>query len=323
MQALAALLLATQLVVVNQGSQTLSFVDTGTLTVRKSIPMQPAPHEVVLSDDGKLAFVSLYGNHEVAGDSIAVVDVASATEVRRLKVHKRPHGLAFRDGRLYITAEQDRKLVAVDPESGDVLWSGATGGAGSHMLAVAPDVSRIYCGNIGSNSASILPIGDGEAKTIAVGAGPEGIDLSPDGKELWVAHRGGGGVSVIDTATQAVVATILPEVVSARVRFTPDGTRVLLFDMAGSALVVVDRATRKETGRVAMPGMPGGGIVSADSRTAYVSVYGPFLVARVDLEKLEISGRVETGIAPDGMALAEINSAPPKRRRAAGHGGVQ
>ena len=38
--------------------------------------------------------------------------------------------------------------------------------------------------------------------------GPEGFDLSPDGKEIWTAHSGDGRISVIDVATKKVVHTI-------------------------------------------------------------------------------------------------------------------
>ena len=43
---------------------------------------------------------------------------------------------------------------------------------------------------------------------MSVGRGSEGFDLSPDGKQIWTAQMGDGGVSVIDVATKKVVRTI-------------------------------------------------------------------------------------------------------------------
>jgi YVTN family beta-propeller protein len=297
------------LLVVNQGSQTLSFVDAATLTVTKSIPMSPAPHELVLSPDRRTAYVSLYGNREVVGDRIAVIDIAAQKETGRLSLNgkTRPHGMATRDDKLYVTSESSQSVVRLD-RTGSIDWTGDTSARGSHMLALTADGKRVYTGNIGSDSLSVIDITSSHSvasKQIAVGKGPEGIAMSPDGREVWAAHRGGGGVSVIDTSRDEVVATILPAIVSARVTFTPDGRNVLLFDGPSSSLVIVDRASRTEVGRVVLPGNPGGGIVSADSRTAYVSIYGPFEVAKIDLAKKQITGSVETGIAPDGMALIE------------------
>src|SRR5687767_13515093 len=64
------------LVVVNQGSQTVAFVDPVPMTVTGTIPMSPAPHEAVASADGKFVYVSLYGNQAVVGGEIAVIEVA-------------------------------------------------------------------------------------------------------------------------------------------------------------------------------------------------------------------------------------------------------
>jgi YVTN family beta-propeller protein len=300
------------LLVVNQGSQTLSFVDAATMTVSTSIPMSPAPHELALSDDGQTAYVSLYGDREVVGDSIAVIDVATRRETGRLKLldHKRPHGMAVRGDQLFVTSETSKAVLRLERGTGAVTWTGSTGAAGSHMVAVSADATRLYTGNIGSDSVSVIDTGNGSTATasaqIPVGKGPEGIALSPDGSEVWAAHRGGGGVSVIDTRTGMVVATLFPEVVSARVAFSLDGRRVLLFDMPTGSTIVVDRTTRQELGRIAMSGMPGGGFIAPDNRTAFVSVYQPFSVTRIDLDTLKVTGRVETGIAPDGMALASF-----------------
>ncbi|MEA2491488.1 MAG: hypothetical protein QOH21_3280 [Acidobacteriota bacterium] len=297
------------LLVVNQGSKTLSFVDASTLTVLGSIPVSPAPHELAVSEDGRTAYVSLYGDRETVGDSIAVIDVATRRETGRLSLapHKRPHGLVVRGGQLFATSETSKVAVRLDRTTGAIGWTGNTGAAGSHMIALNADATRLYSGNIGADSVSVIDVGSGTtanaSQEIKVGKGPEGIALTPDGFEVWAAHRGGGGVSVIDTRTGTVVATLLPEVVSARVAISPDGRRVLLFDMPSGSTIVLDRATRKELGRIAMGGMPGGGIIAADNRTAYVSVYQPFSVARIDLEIMKITGNVDTGIAPDGMAL--------------------
>ena len=71
---------------------------------------------------------------------------------------------------------------------------------------------------------------------IAVGRGPEGFDLSPDGKELWTAHMGDGGVSVIDIAAKKVVRTIdLGARGPNRLKFTPDGKLVFISELAAAA----------------------------------------------------------------------------------------
>ena len=57
-----------------------------------------------------------------------------------------------------------------------------------------------------------------------VGNGSEGFDVSPDGKEVWVANAQDGTISVVDRAGERVVATLAADVTGAnRLKFTPDG----------------------------------------------------------------------------------------------------
>ena len=81
----------------------------------------------------------------------------------------------------------------------------------------------------------------------ADGAYPEGLDLSPDGAELWVATRNDG--DVIDR--RRGIAKAVSERLDLnfedpnRLAFTPDGARVLVSDSATS-VVVMDAASRTE-----------------------------------------------------------------------------
>ena len=94
------------------------------------------------------------------------------------------------------------------------------------------------------------PGGDWNETVISVGHGSEGFDVSPDGKEAWVANAQDGTLSVIDLEAKKVVATLEANARGAnRLKFTPDGKQVLI--TPGSALVVFDAATHKEVKRLA------------------------------------------------------------------------
>ena len=173
---------------------------------------------------------------------------------------------------------------------------------------------RYMCtANIRGNTVSIFSRGaaDGEwtnPVAVPVGRGPEGLDLSPDGKELWAAHSQDGGVSVIDLATHAVAATIdLRTQRSNRLKFTPDGARVLVSDLDAGQLVVIDAKARKEIARIALGRMVEGILVTPDGTTAYVAENGDDAVAIVDLKTLTVRGWIKPGRGPDGMAWAAGN----------------
>ncbi|WP_204101441.1 YncE family protein [Occallatibacter savannae] len=148
------------------------------------------------------------------------------------------------------------------------------------------------------------PGGDWNETVIPVGGGAEGFDVSPDGKQAWVANAWDGTISVIDLAQKKVTATLQANVRGAnRLKFTPDEKRALV--SAGGELVVFDVATQKELKRLRIGKGGGGGVlVQPDGARVYVAYAEDGFVAVVDLKTLEVVGRVEAGANPDGLAWA-------------------
>ena len=156
---------------------------------------------------------------------------------------------------------------------------------------------------------------------IPVGGEGEGMDFSPDGKELWIANgEKNGGIAIIDLATRRVQAIPLQTVHANRLQVTPDGKYVIVLDrQAGdSELIVVDRATRKQVTRMKPAPQPGQMIdlgdvvVAADSSSAFVTVFNETVGGRnhvvvIDLKTLSIASRIETPIWADEMAWARTN----------------
>jgi YVTN family beta-propeller protein len=311
---LAAILLAAaqyvsaaQLLVLNKADATLAFVDPASGKVATTIPTGEGPHEIELSSDGKLAFITNYGAR-TDGNSISVVDIAARKELRRIDLGdlKRPHGLTVLDGQLYFTAERSRKVARLDAAAQKVDWTFATDQEGTHMVLAARKGSALYTTNIQSGTVSILERGGNDQwiQTIVnVGAGPEGLDVSPDGRELWVAQSRDGGISIIDTATKKVSYNFDAKTKrSNRLKFTTDGRWVLVSDLGSGELLVFDARTRSEHARLPMGQAPTGILIPANSQHAYVAISGNNEIAVVDLKSFKIVKTIATGGSPDGMA---------------------
>jgi YVTN family beta-propeller protein len=300
-----------RLIVLNKDEATLAIVDPATRQVVGRVPTGEAPHEVAVSSDGTRAFVGNYGA-QTPGSSISVIDLVAQKELRKIDLGpiRRPHGMAYADGKVYFTAEANRVVARFDSASGQFDWLFGTGQATTHMVLVSADAKRIFTANFGSDSISIIePAAAGGAWTqtvVGVGKGPEGLDLSPDGHELWTAHSRDGGVSIIDVAAKKVTATLnLQTKRSNRLKFTRDGRRVLITDLDAGELIVVDAATRQQLDRVTLGKSPEGILIAPDGKTAYIAVNGDNYVAILDLASLKETGRIETGKGPDGMAWAQ------------------
>jgi YVTN family beta-propeller protein len=301
------------LLILDKEDSSLAIVDPATKGVVGRVPTGESPHEVAVSDDGKLAFTSNYGA-KTPGHTLSVIDLAAQKEIHRVDLGPmgRPHGLAYRDGKLYFTAELAKLVGRYDPSANKVDWLLGTGQNGTHMILFSRSGDEAFTSNIGSNTVTAIAMsGKWDETVIPVGKGPEGIDISPDGREVWSASSRDGGISIIDPATKVVKQTFnIGTKRSNRVKFTPDGGRVLVSDLAGNELVVIDAAKRAVIKRLKVGKQPEGILIvptqqaGGDGPRAYVAVAGDNNVAILDLDALEVNGRIATGHGPDGMAWA-------------------
>jgi YVTN family beta-propeller protein len=315
------------LLVLSKGDHTLSIVDPSNLKVVARMPVGPDPHEVIASADGKFAYASNYGGG--AYNTLAVLDLVSQKAGSSIDLGplRGPHGLTFIGGKLWFTAEAAKCIGRYDPVSRKVDWILGTGQNRTHMIFVFEDLKRIITSNVSSATVSIVdksagpaphgpgsnghpapmgpPGGDWNETVIPVGKGSEGFDVSPDGKELWVANAGVGTVSIVDLATRKVVQTLSANVPGAnRLKFTPDGKRVFISMLRGSNLVILDAATRQDAKRLAIGHGAAGIQMQPDGSRAYVSCTPDNYVTVIDLHSLEVVGHIDAGQEPDGLAWA-------------------
>jgi YVTN family beta-propeller protein len=298
------------LLVLNKADQALAIIDPASGKVIARVGVGEGPHEVSVSADGHFAYVGNYGER-TPGHSMSVIDLPAQAELHRVDVGplQRPHGMLVVAGKVYFTAEVNRLIARYDPVADKVDWLFGTGQATTHMLVANADASLIFTANIGSNTVSAIERAQGanawSETVIPVGKGPEGIDWSPDGKEVWTATGGDGGISIVDAASRRVTGTFSAGTKRTnRLKFTPDGKLVLLSDRDGGELVVLERATRRERARLKMGRYPEGILIAPDGSRAYVAQEGANDIAIVDLKTLTVAGHISPGNGPDGMAWA-------------------
>ncbi len=279
---------STTLLVLSKGDHALMIVDPINLKVVGQVPSGPDPHEVIASADGKVAYISNYGGG--AYNTITVVDLVSQKNLPIIDLGplRGPHGLEFVGGKLWFTAEGAKAIGSYDPAAQKVDWILGTGQNRTHMIFVSSGLTPIFTSNVSSGTISIIekttrrpggpgpggpgpggpgvggppppprgpgpggpPRADWDETVVRVGNGAEGFDVSRDGKEIWAANAQDGTISVIDVQSKKVIQTIDANVKSAnRLKFTPDGTKVLVSMLGGPDLVIFDAASHKEVKRV-------------------------------------------------------------------------
>ena len=300
-----------RVLVVNREEKQLVILDPATREIVAKVPTGNGSHEVAASEDGKLAIVSNYGDQSAPGNTLSIIDIDAAKELHRGSVAPltRPHGLAVAGGNVWFTAEANQVVGRFNLAENAVDRVVGTAQKLSHMIVVDKKTEKLYTSNIVSGSVSAIAPVDPPARwdvvQITTAKGPEGIALSPDGKQLWVAHRPSGGISIIDTATQKVTSTIDVEHFAFRLAFTPDGKYVLGTIPDGGVVEVYEAATGDRVKKIETPGgAPVTLAMDPDGTRAFVAIAGANRVFIIDLKTLDVVASMPSGGTPDGIAVA-------------------
>jgi len=312
------------LIVLNKSDHDAALVDPETLAVVARLPTGKGPHEVAVTPDGRWAFVSNYGSYGVfrpgenrepqpPGTTITVLDLKE----RKVKAtydlgeFRQPHGIAAsRDGKLiWVTCEGTQAVVELDAATGKILRHWKTEQNVSHMVVPTRNEKKLYVANIGSGTVTVINRETNAVKSITTGQGAEGIDVSPDGKEVWVANREmqqpAGTIAVIDTASDAIVATFSSGgQMPIRVKFTPNGKEVFVSNARSNSVTVFDAASRKLVATIEVGAVPVGIQMTPDGKRAFVANTNDNKVSVLDVPGRKVLRTFQTGTEPDGMAWA-------------------
>jgi YVTN family beta-propeller protein len=135
-------------------------------------------------------------------DSLAIIDVGAKRRVADIPINLTADAIAA--GGLIAVAGAGQ-LVLVDPDKRAVVRKVDTQGKGPHAVTFG---GRIYVSNSGSGTVLDVDPNNGRAAVIRTGGTPGASVLSRDGKQLFVANAGAGGITIVDTARKLASAHI-------------------------------------------------------------------------------------------------------------------
>jgi YVTN family beta-propeller protein len=282
------------------------FFDPASLTERSSLELPKNPHDFALSADHRFAYVPIYGpgiynRNPEPGHELYVLDLGKreVAKVIDLAPYRSPHGVQVdARGRLYVTAELDRKILVVDPEAGRIVSTIDHEGSG-HWLAVLPDGSKAYVANKDDKPfVTVLDLATGkQVGRISMPRGTQGIAASPDGRHVVAMDFAEPEIAVVDTATDAVLRRIRLQGTAEpayKAYYSPDGRWLLT--MAGSTIGIFDAADLEAPQRTVQVGASPMGIgFSADGKTALVANHGDGTVSVLDIASATVTRTFKAG----------------------------
>ena len=308
--AVAALALAepAHLLVLQKGASSLAWY-TPDGKLQSSVPVGQHPHEMVFSRDKRYVYTTDNGTMKIeqpgtGGNTVSVIDVVSKKRIAQISTgeFRRPHGIDIdpATGHLAVTTELPDKLLIIDPEKRSIVRTYDTKGKTSHMVTFGPGGKFAYVSNSSSANVAAIRLSDGAVTLIPTGTRPEATALSPDGRVLYVCNRESATVSVIDTAKNAVIATVETGKGPVRGKVTPDGKQFVYALMHDQQIGILD-AARKQRGTIQLKGPIVSLNLSPDGRTAYASAEDEdtVFVVSVPDRKVVRTFKTASGAHPD------------------------
>lgn len=301
------------LILVDKLGSRVRFLNPDTYEELSNIDVGARPHEMAISPDHKTAYVSVYGDgvygkNPHPGHTIAVVDLASRQVTRTIDVspYMAPHGIMIDPSgkRLFVTCDLSRKLLIINTSTGAIESAIDTEGTG-HWITMLPDASKVYVAN--KNDKPYISVIDVKARKLVAKVpapnGTQGIVASPDGKRVIAVDFVMPQLIVIDTAKDTVADTIPlqgDQKASFRVRYTPDGSRVLTTCETLSEVHILNAKDLHAEQRVLTVGKSPMGLGFApNGETALVANHGDGTISVLDLEgdpKIVSNFKAGTGI---------------------------
>ena len=304
------------LLVANKGDNAVGIIDPNTRRQIAEVPEGGVTgHEIVSSQDGKLAYVPIYGNSGVGqpgtdGSNMVVIDVTARKVVGRVDFGKgvRPHlPVLGPNGLLYVSTELQNAITIIDPATLKIVGTVPTGQEQSHMFAITRDGRRAYTANVGPGTVSVLDL-DARKTLAIIPVSPQiqRISLSIDEKLVFTSDVTKPQLAVIDIATNKVKTWIPMPGLGYGSAATPDGKWLVIALPLVNQVAAIDLQTMRVAHTVTVPSRPQEVLIAPGATTAYVSCDQSGKVAIINTTNWTLQGLIDAGKNADGLAWAAV-----------------
>jgi YVTN family beta-propeller protein len=237
-------------------------------------------------------------------NSVSVIDLATNAITKNITVGKSPHDIKISDDQQTIyTTDTDSGTVSIINATTNMLINQIQTGGNRPVHGIAIFNDTLYVGDV--YGGKVLVIKDGRIKNeIKVGSGPEYIEVSPDGRFLYVANLW-SPISVVDIAQSKVIKEIDSGMTPHGLSFTDDGSRLFIVNMKSNTLSVIDATRHEVIKTIPVDNRPEYVALTPDERFAIVTNLGSDTVSMLDAKALEIVKEIPVaGIGPHGIAFS-------------------
>lgn len=208
----------------------------------------PAPAPATATAVASTTTGTLFVSNEDSGD-LSIVDVASGRELAKLPVGKRPRALRT-------SPDGSQLFVAV---------------SGTPKAPPGTNPDTLPPPDHAADAIVVIDVATRQiARRLESGVDPEGFDLTPDGKQLWVANEEPAHTTLIDIASGKVAGHVKVAGEPEGIATHPDGKLIYVTSEAENHVDVVDVEERRVLTTIATGIRPRIAVFTRDGARAFV-----------------------------------------------------
>lgn len=284
----------------SEGENSVTIIDLNTDKVIKTLPTGAVPHAMTTAPGGRI-----YVNNRGSKD-LTVIQSDGWSVVKTIALPATSFQLAISpDGKTLAVAYKDAlKLSFVDTASDTIIKTIDLGKVEGEFKAAmvkhpywSPDGKFVYAPD--SVNSTIVKVNVSKSsieKVITLSGGSHYLHPSPDGKLLYSVNektKGGTSLSLIDTATDAIIKDIPFPLAEGEKglghhgAFSPDNRYFFFCNEGGSHIAVLDTAKREWIKTIKTGNGPGHPSLSRDGKYFFIVHHNDGVISVIDIAKQE------------------------------------
>ncbi|WP_445748083.1 YncE family protein [Polaribacter sp.] len=209
------------------------------------------------------------------------------------------------------------ELIVINIENDSIEKQISTEQEKSHLAVLHPNKPIAYVTNINSNSISVIDLTLNKViKIIVCGLGRKGIDITPDGTELWVTNINENLITVINTTNYQITNKLRSGNESLKLSFSVDGKFCFVANATDGTISIFNQQTKKNIKTIYLHGKttfferilyhtprPVNILMHPNGLYAFVSNSNANKIEVIDMKTFKIVSTIGTGKVPDAMVF--------------------
>jgi len=257
-------------------------IDEARQSIVSEIPVGKGPAILVATPDQKKIYSANW-----ADNTVSAIEVATEA-VTHISTPGRPYVIAMApDGRYVYTgcASNPPEISVINTES-DTIEKHFTQfpELPASIIVSRPEGETLYVamlnitsGLVGTFQANSASTGELIQESLTVGMAPAWITITPDGSKVYTLNFYSDDISVVDTSSWSVTATIStgPGTRAIIGHVTPDNSKLYVTNHGTGELAAIDTSTNQIVKTIDIGARPVGVNFNRDGSRVYVTDFGP------------------------------------------------